>query len=154
MRRKDREITDINEIEEIIKKAMVCRIGLVDGDEPYIVPVNFGYERNAIYFHSALEGRKIEIIKKNNKVCFEMDIDVKLAKAETSCDNVKVGTNYGSVIGVGKAHILKNDEEKVHGLQVLTNHYLKGEFSFSKSSLDSVLVVKIDIQSITGKKAE
>ena len=153
MHRKDREITDTNEIEDIIKKAIVCRIALVDNYEPYIVPVNFGYERNTIYFHSALEGRKIEIIKKNNKVCFEMEIDVKLAEEETSCDDVKLGSSYRSVIGVGKAQIMRNDEEKVHGLQVLTNHYLKGEFNFSKSALNSVVVVKIDIQSITGKKA-
>ena len=58
---------------------------------------------------------------------------MKLADTETSCDNVKLGTSYRSVIGAGKAHILENDEEKVHGLQVLTNHYLKGEFNFSKS---------------------
>ena len=71
MRRKDREITDINEIETIIKRATHCQIGLVDNDEPYVVPVNFGYERNALYFHGALEGRKVELIQKNNKVCLE-----------------------------------------------------------------------------------
>jgi len=78
MRRKDREITDNSEIEKIIGKAICCRIGLVDNDEPYIVPVCFGYERNTIYFHSALEGRKVELIKKNNKVCFEIDTDLEI----------------------------------------------------------------------------
>ena len=73
MRRKDKEITDIKEIEEIIKKADCCRIALVDNDEPYIVPVNFGYERNTLYFHGALEGRKAEIIRKNNNICFELN---------------------------------------------------------------------------------
>ncbi len=71
MRKKEREITDIREIEQVIAGADICRIGFVDGDEPYIVPVSFGYEDNAIYFHSALEGRKVNLIKKNSKVCFE-----------------------------------------------------------------------------------
>ena len=70
IRRKDKEITDSREIEAVIEKATVCRLGLVDRGEPYIVPVNFGYERNAIYFHSALEGRKVELIKRNNSSTF------------------------------------------------------------------------------------
>ena len=80
MRRKDKELTDSKEIEGIVKKATVCRLGLMDEDEAYIVPVNFGYEKNAIYFHSALKGRKIELIKKKEKVCFEIEADVGIEK--------------------------------------------------------------------------
>jgi len=68
MRRKEKEITDSAEIEQIIRKARVCRLGLVDDREPYVVPVCFGYEKNAFYFHCAPEGRKIELIKKNNHI--------------------------------------------------------------------------------------
>ena len=75
MRKKEREITDIDEIESIIKQAISCRIGLVDKDEPYVVSVCFGYERNTLYFHGAKEGRKIELIKQNNKICFDIDIN-------------------------------------------------------------------------------
>ena len=150
MRRKDREITDIEEIEKIIRKAMVCRIGLVDDDEPYVVPVCFGYERNALYFHSALEGRKVELIKKNNKICFEIDIDVEVVKAEEPCAWTM---KYRSVIGVGKAYILGNDEEKSRGLRVIMRQYTEGEFSFPKSKPDSVLVVRVDIESIRGKQS-
>ena len=151
MRRKDREITDINEIETIIKRATHCQIGLVDNDEPYVVPVNFGYERNALYFHGALEGRKVELIQKNNKVCFEMDTDVELVKSESSCD---WAMKYRSVIGMGRAHILENDEEKLHGLRLIQRHYAEGDTSIPKSKLDSVMVVKIEITSITGKKSK
>ena len=150
MRRKDKEITDINEIKRIIKKAICCRIGLVDNDKPYVVPVCFGYERNALYFHGALEGRKIELIKKNNKICFEIDTDVEVVKAEKSCN---WAIKYKSVIGVGRAYILESDEEKSYGLRLITRHYTEGEFSFSKSELGSVLVVRVDIEGITGKKS-
>ncbi|MFQ5996622.1 MAG: pyridoxamine 5'-phosphate oxidase family protein [Dehalococcoidales bacterium] len=150
LRRKDKEITDINEIGKIIKKATVCRLGLVDGDEPYVVPVCFGYEGNALYFHSALEGRKIELIKRNNKVCFEIDSDVELLRGEQACGFTM---KYRSVIGVGRAHILGNDGEKIHGLNVLMKQYSEGEFSFSKEKLALALVVRIDIESITAKKS-
>ena len=94
-----RKITDINEIEGIIGKAGVCHLGLVDGNEPYVVPVSFGYERGALYFHGNLTGRKIELITKNNRVCFEMEVDVTVKEAEQACD---WGTRYLSVIGVGR----------------------------------------------------
>jgi len=150
MRRKDKEITDIKEIEEIIKKADCCRIGLVDNDEPYVVPVCFGYERKALYFHGALEGRKVELIKKNNQVCFEIDTDAEVVKAETSCGWTM---RYRSVIGVGRAYILESDEEKCHGLRLIMKHYSGDEFSFPKPKLDKTLVVKVDIRSITGKQS-
>ena len=81
-----RKITGINEIEEIINKAGVCHLGLVDGDEPYVVPFSFGYERGALYFHGNMKGRKIELIRKNNRVCFEMETDVEVKEAEQACD--------------------------------------------------------------------
>ena len=150
MRRKDREITDIKEIEKIIKKGKVCHLGLVDNDEPYIVPVNFGYERHALYFHSALEGRKVELIKKNNKICFEIDTDVEIVNSEKPCDWT---TKYRSVIGVGRAYILDSDEDKAHGLSLIMKQYSDGEPESDFEKLDLILIVKIDIESITGKKS-
>lgn len=150
MRREEKEITDIAEIEKVIKKATCCRIGLVDDDEPYVVPVCFGYERNAIYFHGALEGRKAELIKKKNKVCFEIDTDVAVVKSEKPCGWTM---KYKSVIGVGRASILENDEEKAQALKLIMQQYSEDEFSFSNSALDSVLVVKVNIESITGKQS-
>ena len=143
------KITDIDEIEGIIKKALICRLGLVDNDEPYIIPVCFGYERGALYFHGSLKGRKVELIKKNNKVCFEMDIDAELEKSEDPCKWTMKGK---SVVGVGRASILEDDGEKSHALRLIMGHYSEGEFSFPKPALDSVSVVRVDISSITGKK--
>jgi len=151
MRKKEKEITDINEIEKIIKKAVCCRIGLVDGEEPYVVPVSFGYERDALYFHGALEGRKAELIKKDTQICFEIDTDVEVAKSEKPCSWTM---KYRSVIGVGRAYILESDEEKSRGLTVIMGQYTEGgDFSFPKSTLDRTLVVKVDIRSITGKQS-
>ncbi len=76
MRRKDREITGIGEIEVIISHADICRIALTENNMPYIVAMNFGYsggEKKRLYFHCATEGRKIDMIRKNSYVCFQMD---------------------------------------------------------------------------------
>jgi len=150
MRKKEKEIADINEIERIIEKAICCRIGLVDNGEPYVVPVSFGYERNALYFHGASEGRKFELIKKNNRLCFEIDTDVEVVKSEKPCSWTM---KYRSVIGVGRAYILESDEEKCHGLSLIMRQYTGGDFSFPKPTLDKTLVVKVDIRSITGKQS-
>ena len=78
MRRSEREESDINVIEEIINKAEVCRIAFAVDNMPYVVPMNFGYTSNPVqrlFFHCANEGRKLEMIRKNNYVCFEIDID-------------------------------------------------------------------------------
>lgn len=150
MRRKEKEIIDIDEVEEIIKKAIYCRIGLVDNDEPYVVPVCFGYERNALYFHGASEGRKVDLIKKNNKICFEIDTDVELRKAEQPCN---FAMRYRSIIGTGRAHFLGSDEEKSQGLRVIVRQYTEGDYTFPKDSLDKIVVVRVDIESMTGKKS-
>ena len=150
MRKKEREITDIKEIERIIAGAEVCRIGFVDGDEPYIVPVSFGYESNAIYFHSAPEGRKVNLIKESAKVCFELDTDTEIVQSDNACDWT---TKYRSVMGTGRASLLADNEEKIRGLNVIMKHYSSAEFRFPRSKLATVLVIRVDIDRISGKKA-
>ena len=150
MRKKEREITDLGEIESIIRKAQVCRMAMVDGNQPYVVPVCFGYEKGALYVHGALAGRKIDVLKKNNRVCFEMDADVEIRGAEKAC---QFSLKYRSVIGTGKVRFLERDEEKARALDVIMKHYSDRDFTFSKPDLDSVLVWKIEIDSLSGKKA-
>jgi uncharacterized protein len=150
MRRKEKEIISLEEIETAINKAISCRLALVDDGKPYIVPVCFGYERNALYFHGALEGRKRELIPVDNKVCFQMDADVETVEAESTCGwTIK----YRSVIGTGRAPILRSDDEERHGLRVISKQYGKGDSSFPKVILDNTLVIKIDIESLTGKQS-
>lgn len=150
MRRNDKEIKDIKEIEEIIEKASYCHLALADGDEPYIVSMNYGYKDKTLYLHAAAEGRKIELIKKNNKVCFEMVVDVETIRGDKSCG---WSMKYRSVVGTGRAYILNGDKAKTDGLKILTGHYSHNEFSVPKETLDKTAVIRIDVESLTGKKS-
>jgi len=124
MHRKDREITDRKLIDDILSKSLICRVAMIDNDKPYIVPLNYGYHDNAIYIHSALVGKKIEILRKNNKVCFEIDIESDLIKKEVSCE---WSINYRSLIGYGTIEIITNFDEKQAGLDIIMNQHGKNE---------------------------
>jgi len=148
MRRKDREITDTGKIKDIVRKATVCRLGLVDNDGAYIVPVNFGYAEDCLYFHSAARGHKIDLLKRDNRVCFEVESDVVIEKTPQNNCRVK----YRSVIGRGTAHIVADYAEKVRGLKAIMRQCAAGEYDLPPD-LDNTLVVRIDIESLTGKQA-
>ena len=150
MRRKEKEITDKSEIKSIIRKSLVCRLGIADNGMPYIVPLCFGYKDNCLYFHSAREGRKIEILKYNNKVCFEFDGSLEVQSGKAACD---WGMQYRSVIGYGKASFVEDPEEKRMGLDAIMAQYADGAFEYSEKALGKVLVIKVEIESMTGKKS-
>ncbi len=153
MRRKEKEITGIAEMEAIITRADVCRIALADKDIPYIVPLNFGYtggHNRKLYFHCANEGRKIDMIRKNNYVCFELDTDHEITEGTAACD---FSSGYSSVIGWGKIFIITGDEEKREGLNLIMRHYSKRSgFSFNPEVLEKTTVLRLDITEMTGKK--
>ena len=151
MLRKDKCIRNEYEIEDIINRSIVCRIGLCDNGIPYIVPVNFVYENNTLYIHSANRGKKIDIIKKNNNVGFEIDIDVEFVKKEDPCECTM---KYRSVIGFGKAYIVDGENEKKRIMNLMTRRYLGKTYNFSDEEIDSVTIVKIVIEEVTGKKSE
>lgn len=151
MRRSDKEIKDPEVIQEIIREADVCRIALIDGNEPYVVPMNFGYKDNILYLHSASEGRKIEILKQNNHICFQMDIKTELVASESPC---KWGMKYLSLIGQGQAYLLNNIHEKKDALDVIMGKYSpEATFEYSNDAINKVVVIKVNIDSITGKKS-
>jgi nitroimidazol reductase NimA-like FMN-containing flavoprotein (pyridoxamine 5'-phosphate oxidase superfamily) len=149
MRRTDRETTDSFEIESILNDAPVCRIGLADGDEPYIVPVCFGYMDHTIYLHSAMAGKKILMLEKNPRCCFEVDQYDSIIRSERPCD---WGMRYRSVIGFGRASFIKDAEEKKTGLNCIMHHYGSEVHYFSEDDIRNVCVIRIDIDSMTGKK--
>ena len=150
MRRKDKAIVELAEIEEILRKALVCRLGLTDGNRPYIVPLSFGFKNNTLYFHSAPEGMKIEMLRKNSKVCFEFDLDHQLVADEEAC---KWGMKYRSVIGFGKASIIEDIREKREGLNAILEHYSGRTFDYPEAAVNGTLVIKVEIESMTGKKS-
>ncbi len=150
MRRKDKEIKDTREMESIINRSDVCRIALCENNSPYIVPVYFGYRDNCLYFHSTASGKKIDIIKKNNRVCFEFDIQEGLIKSQNPCDwDVK----YCSVIGSGRAFIIEEFEGKTKALNIIVGHYSSDTFEYQKNSVDNATVIKVEIENLTGKKS-
>lgn len=152
MRRKEKEIKSKTEIDSIFRSGKVCRVAFSNNDEPYIVPMYYGYKDNNLFFHSAREGRKIEMIKKNNQVCFEIDISYHITNTGIPC-NWK--NKYESVIGFGKATIVDEHDEKVKALNYLVDHYSPGtKYKFLKEKVDDTLIIKIEIKEITGKKSE
>ncbi len=149
MRRKDREVLDEKSIEEIIRKSIVCRVGFCDEDSPYVIPMSYGYEHGALYFHSAPEGRKIDLIRRNNKVCFEMDAAVELIEGDLTC---RWGMKYASVVGFGKMSVIADDpEQKRKALEIIFRHYSNAPFDVPDDALKRVVILKIEIESMTGK---
>ena len=150
MRRKEKEITDKKEIEKILQESNVCRLAMVDGDKPYMVPMNFGYRDACLFFHSAKEGRKIDVIQKNPNVCFEVDQLIRLKKAKLACD---WGAEFKSVIGSGKAHLLEDSKEKRQALNIIMSQYSDRTFEYPDEILEKTLVIKVIIDRMTGKQS-
>lgn len=153
MRRSDREITDINDILEVIEKCDVCRLALNDGEYPYILPLNFGMqmedEKIILYFHGAKEGKKYELIAKDNRASFEMDCSHNLItdKTKESCTCTMA---YESVVGFGKIELIP-EHEKYNALCLLMKHYHKENVSFNQLVMQQTIVFKLVVEHISGK---
>jgi len=150
MRRKDKEITSSEEIQSIICRSVVCRLAMVDGNQPYVVPLCFGFEDNCLYFHCAKQGKKIDILNKNNNVCFEFDIDQEVIPADKACS---FGIKYLSVIGFGKASFIDDEKEKQKALDIIMRQYSGDAGGYTEDFLQHILVIKVQINSITGKQS-
>ncbi len=152
MTRREREITDLREIEEILAAAKYAHIGLVDGDEPYVVPMNYGHMledgRLTLYLHGAMRGRKLDVMRQNPKVSFTLESDVRPFDGDVAC---RYGLSYRSVMGVGTATIVEDTEEKKHGLSVLMKTQTGGDFSFTDKMVSVVSVIRIDVTRFTAK---
>ena len=152
MRRKDREITDFNEIMNIIDKCDVCRLALFDEDYPYIVPLNFGVDMEEkqlyLYFHCANQGKKLDLIRQNNKVTFEMDCEhnIILYDERMSCT-----MGYASVIGHGEIEFVE-DEDKFEALKILMKHYHNEEFQFNTNLMKATTVFRLKVLDMVGKR--
>jgi uncharacterized protein len=151
MRRTDKEITDDREIAAILQKAIVCRLALVDDNTPYIIPVNFAVHDRHLYFHSASEGRKIEILRENNRVCFEVDEERGLIKGEKACS---WSMKYVSIIGFGRAYFIETAQEKKQALNFIMKKYANSDlFVYDTKAIDKIIIIDIRIEQLSGKKS-
>ena len=147
MRRKDREVTGFSQMLEILRACDCCRLGLVDGGEAYIVPMNFGIALEdgalVLYFHTAREGRKIDLLKKQTAVSFQADTGHGLLTAESAGS---FSYTYQCVMGRGSAVLLSEPEEQVRGLRAIMAHYSgKADWNFDLPCLDRVYVIKLTV---------
>lgn len=153
MRRTDREITDPNEIYRIICKCESCTLALFDTDYPYAVPLSFGAdfdgERFTLYFHSAPEGKKSELMRRNPHVAFSMDCSHEIVTNDKAC---KSYMDFESVCGRGIITIL-NERDKAAALNILMKHYTgKSEHNFDEATIKRTTVIRLDVTEISGKR--
>lgn len=149
MRRKDREIFDLSRIEDIIARAQVCHVGMCDKGVPYVAPVSFGYRNRQLFLHSAAEGRKLDVIRANPRVCVEFEVDVQVVKSGAPC---AWGMHYQSAIGFGTAIFVDDPQAKCAALTTIIDHYGETDRHLDKAAVDKTIVIRVDLESLTCKQ--
>lgn len=151
MRRLDKEINDPRILHHILTNSQVVRVAFSIDDIPHILPLSFGHQENKLFIHSATEGTKIEMIKKNDYVCFEMELYTEILRDEIACNWT---TKYRSIIGWGTIRIVNDTNEKIKGLDIIMNKYRSpGTHEYNTALLDEIFLLEIDIERITGKQS-
>ena len=146
MRRHEREITDPSIIRSVFDEGDICRLGLIDNKLAYIVPMNFGYENGYIYFHSAEEGKKIDILKENPEASFEIDINHRVRESKTACN---WSASYLSVIGSGKIEFIHDPVDKVKALNVIMEKYSgRKDWPFTGKMIGKTSIFRLVINNI------
>ena len=152
MTKRERQITDKNEILRILDTAKVLHLGLAVDNEPYVVPMNYGYtEENGklvLYLHSAVRGRKLDMIRENPRVFFELECDVAPFEGKKPC---QYGLVYSSVMGRGTASIVEDAEEKKRAMTLLMKTQTRKDFEFSDEWVSIVAVIRVDVAEYTAK---
>jgi uncharacterized protein len=154
MRRKDRLVEDRAELQAIFDEAEVCRLGFAQGGTPYIVTMNFGYSWEAefplLYFHCAREGRKLDMMRANPRVCFQLDAAHELVTGPAPCD---WGMKYASIVGYGVLGEAAGEEERREGLDRIMGHYgWAGEGSYAASVLGATTLLTLRVDELSGKR--
>ncbi len=153
MRRSEREITETEEIRGILDKCKTCHVAMWDGEEEYIVPLNYGYTLEdgvlTLYFHSAKEGRKMDIWNRRREVCFAISREGMLCTAPSPCG---YGYCYSSVIGWGAVEFIENAADKCNALSLLFGHQTGERVTFSPQQAEAVCVYKIRCTRFTAKR--
>ena len=150
--KRERQVTDPVQIRHILDTAKVLHLGMVDGDEPYVVPMNYGYTledgKLTLYLHGATKGRKLDVMRQNPKVFFSMECDVVPFEGQLPCH---YGTTYASVLGRGTAQILDDPREKMDALTALMKTQTGKDFTFTEKLVSIVAVIRIQVSEYTAK---
>ena len=150
--KRERQVTDPKEILRILDEAKVLQLGLSVNDEPYVVPMNYGYTMEegklTIYLHSAVKGKKLDMVRKNPKVFFSLDCDRQPFEGRVPC---QYGLVYSSLMGRGIATLVEDVEEKKQAMSILMKTQTGKDFSFEDRLVSIVTVIRIDVQEYTAK---
>ena len=152
MTKRERQVTDLGEIARILETGKVLHLGLAVDNEPYVVPMNYGHTfedgKLTLYLHSALRGKKLDMIRANPNVFFEIDCDLMPFEGRLPC---QYGLVYSSVMGRGRAHIVEDVEEKKRAMTLLMKTQTGKDFSFEDRLVSIVAVIRIDVEEYTAK---
>jgi nitroimidazol reductase NimA-like FMN-containing flavoprotein (pyridoxamine 5'-phosphate oxidase superfamily) len=149
MRRKDREITDRAELRRILDEARVCRLAMVDGDRPYLVPLSFALDGDDLVLHSARSGRKLDALRRNPAVCFEVEEGVEILPGPTGC---KTSMAFRTVIGFGEAELVHDRAERARLLALFGPRYGAPDGPVPESEVERTCVLRIRVRELTGKR--
>jgi len=154
--KRDKAIKDItvdDRIEDVIKKCKICRVGMIDGERPYVLAFCFGYTDKTIYLHCAQEGKKIEVLKANNNVCIEFDTDHEVfARHEQVACSWRL--RYRSVLAYGKAEFVDDYDQKVEALNLIMANFSERTFEYTKPAVNNIAIIKIKIDDWSGRSFE
>ena len=152
MTKRELQITDPRQIRDILDHAKVLRLGLAVDNEPYVVPMNYGYtmegEKLTLYLHCAVQGKKLDMMRANPNVFFELDCDRIPFEGEKPC---QYGLAYASVMGRGKAVLVEDVEEKMQAMTALMKTQTQKDFTFNEKLVSIVTVIRIDVEEFTAK---
>ena len=150
MRLSHKEVTEQTAIEKILRSGKTCQLAFSAEPAPYLVTLNYGYHDGALYFHAALEGRKIELIRENGQAAFTVALDLGLIKGENACD---WSVRFQSVVGYGQISLLESPEEKQQGLDLFMAQYSDEKFSYPEKMVQATAVIKLVISEMTVKQS-
>ena len=149
---RERMVTNKEKIKEILDRSKIVHLGMVDGDEPYIVPMNYGYtledDKLTLWLHCAKRGRKLDILRVNPKVFVEMECDLKPFDGDIAC---RYGLSYSSIMGRGTAEIVEDIEVKKAALTHLMKTQTGKDFEFEDKMAAIVSIIKVEVSEYTAK---
>ncbi len=156
MRRSDREVTDINDIYQIMNRCEYLNLSLNDGDGyPYSIIMNFGFEvengKPVIYLHGAKDGKKLDLIRRDDRCCFSMSRNHSLELGKAACAST---WKYESVCGRGRLAFIDGDEGARALKSIMRKYDPEREHKFDERHLRAVTVMRLDIESVTGKRRD